>query len=465
MEAVSGALEAVCELIERRMRELVVPGVALGVVHQGREESAYFGVTSVADPLPVDEGTFFQIGSATKTMVATVVMRLAEQGSVDLDAPVRTYLPDLRLADEAAARAVTLRHVLTHSGGWLGDSFEDTGRGDDALSKIVAKLAMLPQLTPVGTEWHYGNSGFYIAGRVIEVVTGIAFERAMRELLFDPLGMASSVFFAEDAIAYRVAAGHMVHGDIPEVARHWALARSAHAAGGVTSTVPDQLAYARFHLGDGRAPGGARLLSAAGLRAMREPAGPRGTVGLSWWLRTVDGVRIASHGGTTAGFEAELVLVAEREFGLTLLTNSTRGHALGREVVRLALHEFCGIEEIDPEPRAATPGELDGIAGRYEIARGQLELRIAGDELLLIAGPRPGVEPPPNGWRPYPPPARCSFTGDDELVVMEGTSSGSRVQILRAPDGSIEWLRFGLRLYAPEARAHLYPAHGGGLVT
>ena len=465
MASVSMALEALSELIERRMRELVVPGVALGVVHQGREESAYFGVTSVADPLPVDEGTLFQIGSVTKTMVATVAMRLVEQGAVDLDVPIRTYLPDLRLADEAAAGAVTLRHVLTHSGGWLGDYFDDTGRGDDALSKIVAKLVILPQLTPVGTEWHYGNSGFYIAGRVIEVVTGTAFERAMRELLFDPLGMGRSFFFAEDAIAYRVAAGHMVHGDTPEVARRWALARSAHAAGGVTSTVPDQLAYARFHLGDGSAPGGARLLSAAGLRAMREPSGPGGAVGLSWWLRIVDGVRIASHGGTTAGFQAELVLVPERSFGMTVLTNSTRGHALGREVVRLALREYCALEELDPEPRPATQAERTEVAGRHEIARGRLDLRIAGDDLLLTLGPRPGVEPPPNGWPPYPPPARCCFTAYDELVVIEGPSIGSRIQILRAADGSIEWLRFGLRLYAPEGRAHLYPAYGGGLVT
>lgn len=461
----SAALEALRELVERRMRELVVPGVALGIIHEGREESAYFGLTSVADPLPVNGGTLFQIGSVTKTMVATLVMRLVEQGAVDLDVPIRTYLPDLRLADEAAARAVTLRHVLTHSGGWLGDYFEDTGRGDDALSMVVAKCAALPQLTAVGTEWHYGNSGFYIAGRVIEEVTVSTFEVAMRERVFEPLGMARSVFFAEDAIAYRVAVGHMVHGDVPEVARRWALARSAHAAGGVISTVPDQLRYARFHLGDGSAPDGSRLLSAERLRSMRQPSGPRGVVGLSWWLRTVDGIRIASHGGTTAGSQAELVLVPERSFGITLLTNSTRGHALGREVVRLALREYCALEERDPEPRPATQAELTAVAGRYEIARGRLELRIAGDDLLLILGPRPGVEPPPNGWPPYAPPARCCFTGDNELVVIEGTSIGSRIQILRAADRSIEWLRFGLRLYAPEARAHLYPAYGGGLVT
>ncbi|HEX4744653.1 MAG TPA: serine hydrolase domain-containing protein [Candidatus Limnocylindria bacterium] len=461
----SGGLAALRVHLERRMPELVVPGVALGLVHEGREEYLYRGVTSVPDPLPVDEGTRFQIGSTTKTMTATVALRLAEQGALDLDAPVRTYLPGFRLADEGAASRVTLRHLFTHSGGWLGDYFEDTGRGDDALAKVVEKLADLPQLTAVGAEWHYGNSGFYVAGRVIEVVTGKTFEQAMRELLLEPLGMADSVFFAEDAIAFRVAVGHLVRDERAEVARRWALPRNAHAAGGITSTARDQIRYARFHLGDGTVPDGARLVSAEGLRAMRDPIGPRGAVGLSWWLRTVDGTRIASHGGTTAGQQAEFVLVPERGFGITVLTNSSRGHALGRELVRLALREYCALDDREAETRTAGPGQLEAIAGRYEIARGQLELRVEGGELLLTLGPRPGVAAPPNGWPPFPPPARCGVVGDDELVVLEGPGKGSRVEVLRDGAGAIAWVRFGLRLYAPESRAHLYPAHGGGLVT
>ena len=461
----SRGLDQIYGLLERRMPELVVPGVALALVHEGREETAYAGVTSVVDPLPVDEGTLFQIGSTTKTMTATVAARLVEEGRLDLDVPVRTYLPGFRLADEAAAAAVTVRHLLTHSAGWLGDYFEDTGRGDDALAKVVAKLALLPQLTEVGKEWHYGNSGFYAAGRVIEVVTGRTFEQAMGELLLEPLGMTRSVFFAEDAIAYRVAVGHLVHEDRADVARRWALPRNAHAAGGITSTALDQLRYARFHLGDGTAANGTRVLSEAALRSMQEPIGPRGAVGLSWWLRTVDGVRIVSHGGTTAGQQAEFVLVPEHAFGITMLTNSTRGHALGREVVRLALREYCGIDDRDAEARTATSAQLASFAGRYEIARGQLELRLADGELVLALGPRPGVETPPNGWPPFPPAARCGISGEDELVVLDGPSRGSRLQVLRDGSGAIEWLRFGLRLYAPESRAHLYPPHGGGLVT
>ena len=84
-----------------------VPGVALGIVAGDDEHMATFGVTSAENPLPVDADTLFQIGSTTKTITGTVVMRLVEAGKLDLDTPLRAYLPDLRLADEGVAQAVT----------------------------------------------------------------------------------------------------------------------------------------------------------------------------------------------------------------------------------------------------------------------------------------------------------------------------------------------------------------------
>src|SRR5262245_28225405 len=104
-------------LVERRMDEVGVPGVALGVLSGGEVRAAGFGVTSVEHPLEVTPQTLYQIGSITKTITATIVMRMVEDGALDLDAPVRRYLPDLRLADEDVAEAVTMRHLLTHTGG------------------------------------------------------------------------------------------------------------------------------------------------------------------------------------------------------------------------------------------------------------------------------------------------------------------------------------------------------------
>src|SRR5215212_6419113 len=98
------------EQVQAAMATYQVPGVAVGLIHEGREYTGGWGVTNIENPLPVDADTLFQIGSTTKTVTATVALQLVEQGKLDLDAPVRTYLPDLHLADEATAVGVTLRH-------------------------------------------------------------------------------------------------------------------------------------------------------------------------------------------------------------------------------------------------------------------------------------------------------------------------------------------------------------------
>jgi CubicO group peptidase (beta-lactamase class C family) len=107
------------DVVQTAMRRFHVPGVAVGVVRDGVEETAGFGVTSIDNPLPVDADTLFQIGSITKTFTASAIMRLVEQGRIDLDAPVRGYVPGLRLADPSVTERVTLRHLLTHTAGFI----------------------------------------------------------------------------------------------------------------------------------------------------------------------------------------------------------------------------------------------------------------------------------------------------------------------------------------------------------
>jgi len=216
-----------CDEVVAAMARFGVPGVAVGVLRDGVEYAAGFGITNVAAPVAVDDHTLFQIGSTTKTFTGTVAMRLVEAGKLDLDAPLRTYLPELRLRDEGVAARVTLRHLFNHTGGWLGDYFDDTGDGDDALATIVARMAELPQFTPLGAFASYNNAGFYLAGRVIEAVTGQTYEAAVREMILEPLGMAESFFFAADCISRRVAVGHTVTDTGTTVARPWALARAA----------------------------------------------------------------------------------------------------------------------------------------------------------------------------------------------------------------------------------------------
>ena len=158
------------ERIEAAMVRYHVPGVAVGVFWQGREHLKGFGVTNVDHALPVDAETLFRIGSTTKTFTATAMMRLAEQGKVDLAAPARRYLPDLKLADETAA-SVTVRQLRNHSAGWMGDDYGDFGRGEDAIARYLASVKQLPQLTPPGEVFAYNNAAVVVAGRVIETLT------------------------------------------------------------------------------------------------------------------------------------------------------------------------------------------------------------------------------------------------------------------------------------------------------
>ena len=462
-----GALDA---KIQAGMARYGVPGVAVGVLAQGREYVRGYGVTNVDAPVPVDGDTLFRIGSTTKTFTGTTVMRLVEQGRLALEAPVRTYLPDFQTSDPAVAARVTLRQLLNHSAGWLGDDYEDTGPGDDALARYAAGMARLPQLTPLGTVFAYNNAAVALAGHVLEAATGMTYERAVRERLLEPLGLAHSFFFSDEIVGYNVATAHDVVDGRPVVKpEFWRMPRSLHPTGGLISTARDQLQYARFHLGDGTAPDGTRLLSAASLVAMRSNPGPGGTlfveldgIGVNWMLRpSAEGVRIVQHGGTLPGQLSGFLMVPERGFALTMLTNSQGGPKLVLELFAddWALRRFAGVSNLPAVPRALSPGELAPYEGRYvaqEInERGAVEgtvIELRGDQGQLHATSTHQLPPPvpaPTDPAPAVQAYRLAFYRDDYVLVLDATGQpvGSRADFVRDADGRVAWLRLGARLH------------------
>src|SRR5262245_47853374 len=204
-----GRFDALASLAEAKMKEYGVPGVALGVIAGGETAIRGLGVTNVDDPLPITAHTVYPIASISKTFAATAMMRLVEQGKVDLKAPVRTYLPDFKVRDEAASRDATVWHLLTHLGGWEGQ-VSGPERGTDTLRNFVATtLPDVMQISPPGKAWSYNNAGFSIAGRVIETVTGTSINQAMRDLVFRPLGLEHAGTTAGDFIVSRFASGHL----------------------------------------------------------------------------------------------------------------------------------------------------------------------------------------------------------------------------------------------------------------
>lgn len=438
------------ELLQETMSRLQIPGVAAGVWHQGQEYTAVLGSTSLENPLPITEDTLFQIGSTTKTVTATAAMRLVEMGKLRLDEPIKTYLPDLQLQDAHVTSYVTLRHLFTHTGGWVGDYFEDTGLGEDALAKYVANMAHLPQLTPLGEVWSYNNAGFSLAGRVIEAVTGQSYETAVYQLVLQPLGMNHSLFFAHDAITYRTAMGHNNHEEQVSVARPWALARSAHAAGGISSSVKEQLRYARFHLGDGTAESGERLLTPETVKLMQTPQATADlgrTVGISWLIRRVGDTQIVAHGGATNGQMSAFELVPSHQFALVILTNADYGRILNQEVTEWALEHFLGLTTPKPALLEREEREIRPYLGHYDSQMLHIELYLQDGQLMAQFTPKGGFPDKDSPAPPAAPPVRLAFITPDRLLILDHPMKDRQAEFLRGNHGEIAWLRAGGRVF------------------
>jgi len=438
--------------------ELDVPGVAVGVVHNGEAHYAYAGVTSVDNPLPVDESTLFQFGSTGKTFTATALMRLAEQGKVDLDATVRTYVPELQLKDEDVATRVTVLQLLNHTAGWEGDLIEDMGNGDDFLERYVARMADLEQVSPLGATVSYNNASLSLAGRVIEKITGTTYEKAMAELILEPLGLANTFFFPNDVMTRRFAVGHRLeHGKIT-VARPWALPRSAAPAGGMSATARDQITWARFHLGDGTAPDGTRLLTEDSVRTMKQPTADMAgsalgdAVGISWLLGEIAGVGTVAHGGTTNGQYSDFLLVPERNFGVIAMSNcGPNGSQLNHQIVRWALDQYLGLAEADPEPIRLPEDELVPYTGRFETIAavvdvtaddGRLSAKVTVKPQMAAALREAGEEVPEQ-----PPILLAILAGQpDRYIVDEGDAKGMKGYFSRSEDGTVDGVHLGGRL-------------------
>ncbi|MGI8691260.1 MAG: serine hydrolase domain-containing protein [Thermomicrobiales bacterium] len=436
--------------VARAMTHYHIPGVAVGVYHDGAQQVGGLGVTNVDHPLAVDARTLYQIGSISKTFTGTTAMRLVEQGKLDLDAPIRAYLPDLKLADAEATERATMKHLLTHTGGWVGDYFDDLGAGDDALAKMVAAMANVPQVAPLGTLWSYNNAGFALAGRVIETLTDQPFEAAVQSLVLDPLGMRHTFYFARNIVTERFAVGHTVKGDTPTVARPWELPRTVSPAGGLLSDVLDLLVYARFHMGDGTAQSGARVLSPESLAFMQSPLyskGSSGEMGLTWMLEDVGGVRTVRHGGGTVGQQTTFVFVPSRNFALAVLTNADRGSELHGEATKWILKKYLGLEDPEPAILAATAEQLAPYAGRYTSALSDLELTVRDSGFRLQRIPKGGFPNKEQPAPPLPPSVRAALYDENLLIVRDEPMQGTRGEFLRDSDGAIAWLRLGSRAH------------------
>jgi CubicO group peptidase (beta-lactamase class C family) len=373
------------EIIDECRKEDHVPGVTLAVGVGDEVIECAAGVLNLSTGVEATTDSLFQIGSITKTFTATLVMQLVDEGLVELDKPVRGYVPEFSLTDLEAAGSVTVRQLLCHTGGFDGDVFDDFGRGDDAVSRYVEALKDREQNFPPGQRFSYCNSGYIVLGRLVERVRHLpSWDAALRTHLIKPLGLAHTVSLAEEAIMFRTAVGHVdgEGGNTAEqrLAPAWQLPRATAPAGAtLCASARDLVAWAMFHVSGGLAPDGTRLLGSASAAAMRETQtplppfdddDPHHSWGLGWQLTEFENGRIFGHSGSTIGQAAMLEIAPELAVTYALLTN---GGAPTRMFHAIRTRVFGALAGIDVPPRPTPPSlsielDPDRFIGRYQNA-------------------------------------------------------------------------------------------------
>ncbi|MEJ3652580.1 serine hydrolase domain-containing protein [Actinomycetes bacterium KLBMP 9759] len=435
------------ETVEGLLAEHGCPGCAVGIAKGGETILAAYGLarTDPATPFRVD--TRVPVASMSKPFTATAVLALVQSGEVELDAPVRTYLPDFRVADEAASNAVTVRHLLRHAVGWAGDIPGEDDRGSGALAAHVAAMKDAPQVLPPGTTFSYANNGLVVAGRVVEVVTGEVYEEHVRRTVLEPLGMTASTFFAEQAISALAVSGHKDEDGVQvPVQDPWLVPRCANPAGGLISTAADQLAWLSWWISDDeRGP-----LTVATRRRMFTELVPVGvgpaSARLGWHVVHHPGADLVYHEGRLSGSASIGLFVPQARFAAVVLTNSAAGEPLHRALTEKLLEEYAGIRPHEHR----TEAEVDAAAVA-ELAGGYAVAQVGGpDERISVRSADTGLVirlETEHDTDVYPDGLRLGREKGDLFRVRNGVWRGLPAEFLRADDGGVLGLRIGGRVF------------------
>src|SRR5262245_32600540 len=307
-----------------------IPGYLAGVYHDGAQTIVSHGVANVVTGAPMRDDTGFLFGSTTKVLTTTLVLQQVERGVLDLDERVVMYLPEFRLTTPGAAEEIRVRHLLSHTNGIDADLYLPDVRGRDALRVFVEGLGQYcGALFRPGEYISYSNGGMIVAGRLLEVVTGMSYHDLLRREVYAPVGMDDACTAAEDAILRSTAVGHFPDPATNGVRRtdmfmlpdSWAPAGST-----PIGTIGDLLAFARTYLAGGLSPSGNRVLSPESTARMQTMSHDMGTpnvppIGFGWLLVPFGVTTVLSMSGASPGGVAVLVVVPEHDLAFVAFGN------------------------------------------------------------------------------------------------------------------------------------------------
>jgi CubicO group peptidase (beta-lactamase class C family) len=350
------------KLVTEALRAWDVPGAAVAVV-RGEDDLLLkgFGVRRRGEPAPVTADTVFPLASCTKAFTTTLLAMLVDDGTLTWDDPVRKWLPEFRLSDPHAAALLTVRDLLCHRCGLAGHDLL-WYRAPWGIDEVLRRATALPLQYPFRGGYRYSSVPFLAAGRVIEKAARQPWDKLVRRRLCEPLGMTATTLTttALAAAADRASGHRLTKGGSVEVMPPYELPE-ANPAGSVNSTARDLAAWLKFHLSEGIAPDGRRLVSVANLAETKTPhnvvrlEGPvkaqcpdtvQVSYGLGWLIYDHRGKKVISHGGMIDGFRVQITLLPGENLGIAVLANlhDTRMNAA---LTNALIDLYCGLPARD----------------------------------------------------------------------------------------------------------------------
>jgi len=383
-------------LVDEIAGELGIVGAQMALFDGQQIHEFSTGLANRERGLAVTSDTLFQVGSTTKVFNAAMIMTLVDEGVLDLDAPVKTWIKDFKLPDADSAERVNLRQLLSMSAGIDNGPYQSYGRGDDALGQYVAAMAEIPVVFNAGTAFGYSNASTNISGLAAQLATGTNWETLLAERVLNPLGLQQSANFPEDllyhsmALGYRYAAG----AEIPERVPYWGLPRSMAPAGAsLCCSAGDLVRFATTFLRGGIAENGKQVLSATSIKTMHTPqvSLPARLTAQEWctgpYRKVWDGHAIYGHSGTNSGGSSLLLWCPERNIAIATIANVPRqGYPFADRIFSTVFPQVFDIQKpATPKPGDVTPAavDLERFVGQYDAWNQHREFVIQNDKLVV----------------------------------------------------------------------------------
>ena len=379
---------ALLAFVKTSIQQLGVPGAGVALMDHGRlVYEGGVGVRELGRPEPVDAHTLFMVASNTKGMSTLLLAELVDEGQLQWSEPVTRAYPAFRLGSDATTRQVLIKHLVCACTGLPRKDYEMIFNTDPDVpaANTFTLLAATQPTSGFGEVYQYNNlmaaAAGYIGGHLVhpDQELGAAYDAAMQEKVFGPLGMTETTFSMS-----RAAAGNHAspHGD--DMNGHPAVAQldpnsifvPYRPAGGAWSSAHDMIKYVQNEITQGVLPNGKRLVSAANLLARRVrnvPTGEDSWYGMGLMEDAEWGVSVIHHGGSLLGYKSDILLVPSAQVGAVILTNANDGRLLLRPFMRRLLEILY-----DGRPEAA-----DDVAS--EAHRNQAQIAKARERLVVPA--------------------------------------------------------------------------------